>query len=300
MRAVLALPPALEDALKAALWVIAVAIVAYLAIFIGNRLIDRYLRLRERVSELTTPEIVAARKRAFTAATILRYAIRYSAFVIAVYALLLGLSIIYPRLITVLAGLSVVGVALAFGAQAILRDIIAGFFILFENQYGVGDVVSLRMANFEVFGVVEELSLRFTKLRDLNGNLHFLPNGGILAVDRYLHGYTTYRLDILLPVVDKETVVDAIDRIADLFAGHPLLLGPLKLERTVAGRGGLLVSTMVKAVPSGAQVMEKILEALSKELKKTLGLEEPPLSAYYEVNEEALELYGRTVPTTLV
>ncbi len=55
------------------------------------------------------------------------------------------------------------GVALAFGAQAILRDALAGFFIIIENQYAVGDVVRIRLTNFEVFGIVEVLSLRFTK-----------------------------------------------------------------------------------------------------------------------------------------
>ena len=76
-----------------------------------------------------------------------------------------------------MAGLGVVGIAVGFGAQALVRDWLAGIFIVLENQYSQGDVV--RLAGVE--GVVEDFSLRRTTLRDLDGTVHTVPNGQIIV-----------------------------------------------------------------------------------------------------------------------
>ena len=78
-----------------------------------------------------------------------------------------------------LAGVGIVGLAVGFGAQNLVRDVITGFFILFEDQYGVGDVVQV---NGIATGKVEQLTLRVTGLRDLDGTLHYLANGNITHV----------------------------------------------------------------------------------------------------------------------
>lgn len=74
-----------------------------------------------------------------------------------------------------LAGAGVAGVAIGFGAQYIIRDLLTGLFIILENQYRIGDVVEIN----DVAGEVEEITLRTTVIRDLDGNVHHLPNGGI-------------------------------------------------------------------------------------------------------------------------
>jgi small conductance mechanosensitive channel len=78
-----------------------------------------------------------------------------------------------------LAGASIVGVALGFGAQALVKDALSGFFMLLESQYGVGDIINIDGTNI---GTVERMTLRITVLRDLEGRLHYIPNGSITRV----------------------------------------------------------------------------------------------------------------------
>ncbi len=81
---------------------------------------------------------------------------------------------------TLLAGVSVVGLAVGFGAQSLIKDVFNGFFILLEDQYGVGDVIKVNTG--QLGGTVERLNLRATVLRDLNGTVHIVPNGQIQTV----------------------------------------------------------------------------------------------------------------------
>jgi small conductance mechanosensitive channel len=77
------------------------------------------------------------------------------------------------------AGAGVAGVALGFGAQGLVKDVISGFFLLLENQYGVGDIISV---DDKHIGTVERMTLRITRLRDMEGRVHFIPNGSIVRV----------------------------------------------------------------------------------------------------------------------
>ena len=90
----------------------------------------------------------------------------------------------------VLASVGVVGLAVGFGAQNLVRDVVSGFFIIMEGQYGVGDAVEIN----GLFGYVEEVGLRITKLRDPNGELRYFPNGTITQANRYTEGCISYRL----------------------------------------------------------------------------------------------------------
>src|SRR5216683_1076308 len=78
----------------------------------------------------------------------------------------------------VLASAGIVGLAVGFGAQSLVKDVISGFFILFEDQFGIGDVVKIG----EFMGVVERMTLRATVLRNLEGQVYVVPNGNIHAV----------------------------------------------------------------------------------------------------------------------
>ncbi len=110
-------------------------------------------------------------------ATIGRLAVRVAATVIAVIAALMMLGLFGINIGPALAGLGVVGIAVGFGAQSLIRDWFAGVFIVVENQYSEGDVV--RIAGVE--GVVQDFSLRRTTLRDLDGTIHSVPNGQIIV-----------------------------------------------------------------------------------------------------------------------
>jgi small conductance mechanosensitive channel len=98
-----------------------------------------------------------------------------------------------------IAGAGLVGVALGFGAQSLVRDWVAGFFVLFENQYGVGDIVEMRLVNETVTGRVEAMSLRATWLRTEEGTLAVAPNGNIQFIENRSRGQARVVVDVSVP-----------------------------------------------------------------------------------------------------
>jgi len=102
-----------------------------------------------------------------------------------------------------LAGASVLGVALGFGAQSIVKDLLTGLFIIIENQYRVGDVVDIDGAA----GSVEQITIRSTIMRDADGNVHYLPNGTITHVINKTMGYSKVNFAI---AVTADTNVDEL------------------------------------------------------------------------------------------
>ena len=96
---------------------------------------------------------------------------------------------------TLLASASVLGVALGFGSQSLVKDIIGGFFILFENQFSVGELVKTG----EFTGTVEETGIRTTHIRAWGGELHIIPNGSITAVTNFSRGKMLAKVEIQIP-----------------------------------------------------------------------------------------------------
>lgn len=95
----------------------------------------------------------------------------------------------------VLAGAGIAGVAVGFGAQTVVKDFFGGFFILMENQYAVGDIISVGA----ITGTVEEMTMRVTVLRDASGPLHFIPNGGIGTVTNRTHSWQRAVVEVSSP-----------------------------------------------------------------------------------------------------
>lgn len=160
-----------------------------------------------------------------------------------------------------LAGAGIVGVALGFGAQSLVRDIIAGVFILAEDQFSVGDVI-------EVNGrpaTVETLTVRSTTLRDFNGHLHFVPNGEMKIVVNRSRGWARLAVDVPVPASqDIERALAACEKVAqamnDDAAWRARLLDPVE----VWGVEGLsavevLIRLVVRAQP-GADAPEAARE----------------------------------------
>jgi small-conductance mechanosensitive channel len=110
----------------------------------------------------------------------------------------------------ILAGFGVVGIAVGFGAQYLIRDLIAGVFILLENQYRVGDVA--RVA--DVIGLVEEINLRKTVLRDLDGIVHHVPNGEIRVASNYSRHFARVNLNVSVAYgTDLDVAISVINRV---------------------------------------------------------------------------------------
>ena len=109
--------------------------------------------------------------------------LRYVVFVIVALVIL---SIFIENPLPGVAGATIIAAVIGFGAQSFLRDVIAGFSIVFEGQYSVGDFVLIKPQ--DVSGVVEELGLRMTKIRSLSGEVSYVPNGTMQGVVNYISG----------------------------------------------------------------------------------------------------------------
>jgi small conductance mechanosensitive channel len=116
------------------------------------------------------------------------------------------------------AGLGVVGIAIGFGAQAIVRDFFSGILILLENQYGQGDVVEIA----GVTGTVEELTLRRTVLRDADGVVHHVPNGEIKVASNRTRVWRRINYDVVVAYgTDIERAIQIFDAVGAGFAVDP-------------------------------------------------------------------------------
>ncbi len=126
-----------------------------------------------------------------------------------------------------LAGAGVLGLAVGFGAQSLVKDVISGFFILFEDQFSVGDYVKIGTAE----GKVEEIGLRTTKIKNFTGELFILPNGTITQVVNYSLKNSLAIVDVTIPFeLGIEKVEKAIDAFLDSMSkDNPDLLGKPKL-----------------------------------------------------------------------
>ena len=169
-----ALPDSVETLLRVALIGVA-ALVAYIllrkAVQVGVRgVMER--RSAEAAAEGAAPPPLELERRVNTVA---RLVVRIGGMIVVTIALLMALDEFGVEIGPAVAGLGVVGIAVGFGAQTLIRDWLAGVFVVLENQYSEGDHV--RIAGVE--GVVEAFSLRRTTLRDIDGTLHTVPNGQI-------------------------------------------------------------------------------------------------------------------------
>lgn len=113
------------------------------------------------------------------------------------------------------ASAGIVGVAIAFGSQALVKDFLTGVFIITENQYRVGDYVEINGAE----GRVEHISTRSTVIRDDNGNVHYLPNGSIIHVINKTMGYSKVHFTLVLDAAtDLDTAISVINQVGDKLA----------------------------------------------------------------------------------
>ena len=137
-------------------------------------------------------------------------------FVLAFIAFVMILQAAGVSVETLLVTTGVAGIAVGFGVQKLVRDMISGFFVLAEDQYGVGDYISIGA----ITGTVEELGMRITRLRDDQGRLHIVANGDINQVCNYSRGKLRVSLDIAVPAASdvakvQEVLNDVGARIAE-------------------------------------------------------------------------------------
>jgi small-conductance mechanosensitive channel len=129
---------------------------------------------------------------------------------IVIVAIIMVLDEVGIPIAPVLAGFGIAGIAIGFGAQYLIRDLIAGIFIILENQYRVGDVA--RVA--DIAGLVEDITLRKTVLRDLDGIVHHVPNGEIKTASNFTRGFSRVNLNISVGYgTDLDHAIGVINRV---------------------------------------------------------------------------------------
>jgi small conductance mechanosensitive channel len=156
---------------------IAVTLVVAFTLLTISRLAVHRMQRRLEGAESETQELNL--QRSATLAQAVSYLVRIAVWTVTLLLLLGEFGLNVGPLI---AGAGIAGVALGFGAQSVVKDFLSGFFFLLEDQFSVGNLVTLNAAGKELEGRVEALSLRITELRDEDGTLHIIPNGNITVV----------------------------------------------------------------------------------------------------------------------
>jgi len=134
---------------------------------------------------------------------------------IVIVGIMMILSEVGVPIAPVLAGFGIAGIAIGFGAQYLIRDLIAGIFIIMENQYRVGDVARIA----DVTGLVEEISVRKTVLRDLDGICHHIPNGEIRIASNFTRHFARVNLDVSVAYgTDLDHAISVINRVGQKLA----------------------------------------------------------------------------------
>ncbi|MCX6464433.1 MAG: mechanosensitive ion channel family protein [Pseudonocardiales bacterium] len=241
--------------------------VAFLARFLLHRLVKRVVdgaanaRLPRRGATGPAAAVPARRsQRARTIGSVLRSIISA---IVGTIAAIMVLDVFGVALGPILASAGIVGVAVGFGAQNLVRDFLSGMFMLMEDQYGVGDIVDLGEAS----GVVEAVGLRITTLRDVNGTVWYVRNGEILRVGNKSQGYAVAVVDI--PVAHSADIADATalvrqvsDEVVEREGVKEHVLEPvdvLGVERV--GPEGVTLRLTVKVAPGQQWAVQRALNA---------------------------------------
>ncbi len=266
--------------------ILAILVGAWIVNRLARRAIKRGLRrlasgtLRERIgaarrrtpSALVDTEEVSVRsqQRVEALATVLRSVVSFAIWTLAVFLVLGEVGINLGPLI---AGAGIIGVALGFGSQSLVRDFLSGIFILVEDQYGVGDIVDLGEAS----GVVEVVSLRTTRIRSVDGTVWHVPNGAIPRVGNMSQHWSRALVDVQ---VAHGTDVAAASAIMERVAGDVareragwVLAAPEVWGVEELGPHGLSIRLVLKTMPSRQYDVSRLLRERIHDAFEAEGIE---------------------------
>ena len=192
-------------------WTVVIALVA---VFVVRRMVPHAIRPAV-TREMAGRPAEEAERRVETLTNVVVRTANAIIFSLAVITLLPELGINIGPLI---AGVSITSIAIGFGAQSLVKDTLNGLFILVENQYATGDVVNIA----GVTGTVEDVSLRRTLVRDVDGVIHHVPNGAIIVSANYTRDYSKVRVTVPVATTsDLSKVREIADRVGDELSADP-------------------------------------------------------------------------------
>lgn len=242
---------------------------------IGNGIIDKTFRKRENSHGLIT------NKRAKTLGEVLKKILKY---ILVFIGIMMSLEIFTIDTKSIIATAGIGGLAIGFGAQSLVKDLITGFFIVMEDQYSVGDFVQI--GSFE--GYVEDLGLRVTKLRDFSGELHIIPNGKIDIVTNKTRGAMRAKVDI--SIAYEENIDKAIEVLENMCRDIKdnnvnIIEGPSVMGVTGLGGSDVILSIVAKTTPLEQWAVEREIRKKSKEALERSNIE-IPYSKMVIINEK--------------
>jgi small conductance mechanosensitive channel len=274
--------------------IVITVVLAALAVAVLHRLINRVVATMTSKSALRLGEsgragrVLASatgmanerqRQRVETVGSLLRSIVT---FVVVTLAVLTIMALLGIPLGPLLASAGVAGVALGIGAQSLVKDFLSGLFMIFEDQYGVGDVIDTG----EAIGTVEEVTLRITRLRDANGVTWYVRNGEIIRVGNRSQGYSTATVD--MPVSYSESVERVVGIIrdtatamgqdpdwADKFLEEPQVLG----VESIVGMA-MTIRTIAQCVPGENFAVQRELRERLKAALDAAEVKAPPLGPF--------------------
>jgi moderate conductance mechanosensitive channel len=277
---------------NAPLRIVFILLVAFAVRFVSRRAIDRLARgagngktprllrpLKERAPQAIGALVSERRQqRAQTIASVMKSVVSFAVWGLA-FMLILGE--IGINLGPIIASAGIVGVALGFGAQNLVKDFLSGVFMMLEDQYGVGDIVDVGPAT----GTIESVGLRVTTLRDVNGTVWYVRNGEILRVGNSSQGFAVAVIDVQLGYnADIEAATEVLSRIATEAANSEPLSADVLEPPEVLGVDkvtpeNITVRLTVKVRAGRQWAVQRALRARIIPALEEAGIE-PPLSRF--------------------
>ena len=245
--------------------VILIAVVAYALVRMTALLVRRF---EHEMTAGTDLDALERAKRARTLGSVVQKAVTV---LIIVVALVMALAHFGIEIAPVLTGAGIAGLAVAFGAQTIVRDIISGFFLILEDQLRVGDAAAVNGAE----GVVEAINLRTIVLRDIEGTVHVFPNGAITTLANRSKDFSYYVVDLAVSYYeDTDRVAEVVREIGaglqeDSRFG-PLILAPIEILGVDAfGDWAVKMKARIKTMPLkqwevGRELRRRIVKAFEE------------------------------------
>jgi moderate conductance mechanosensitive channel len=190
---------------------------------------------------------------------------------------LMALQTIGVNISALLAGASIAGVAIGFGAQSLIKDILTGFFILFEDQYGVGDVVKIN--NFT--GTVETIGLRLTRIKAWTGEVEIIPNGQITQVTNYSRHNSLAVIDVAISYrTDTEKAQHVMQRVMDELKDTDENVIDAKVLGVQSLRDrDVVMRAIAECKPNTQAAIQRVAQQRIKEAFEREGIEFPIMQA---------------------
>jgi small conductance mechanosensitive channel len=249
--------PILEKGINIVITLVVILLTIKVGNFIIGKFIQRQIKSNAKYSMNT--------KKAKTVGGVLKSILKYTTYFIGGSAIL---SNFFNGVTVGAAGFGGVAI-LGLGAQSLIKDIINGFFILFEDQFGVGEHVTLGKFS----GIVETLGIRSTIIKDFNGDMHVITNGSIVEVTNHSRGSMRFAVDVQVPYEeDSDRAIRAISKVAENFKKeNEDVTEPVEvLGITSLNQSSVTIKVIGKSKPLKQWGMEN---KLRKEIKEALDAE---------------------------